>query len=63
MNDHERYLFDLNGYLIVPEALTPEQIASLNNVLDERIAAAYTPVRAPARMVPGLPRPHRQSRH
>ena len=39
MNDHERYLFDLNGYLVVPEALTPEQIASLNSVLDEHIAA------------------------
>ena len=38
MNDHERYLFDLKGYLVVPEALTKDQVARLNSVLDERIA-------------------------
>ena len=38
MNDQERYLFDLKGYLVVPDALTQEQVASLNGVLDEHIA-------------------------
>ena len=39
MNEHERYLFDLQGYLVVPGALSREQIAKLNSVLDQRIAA------------------------
>ena len=26
MNDEERYLFDLKGYLAVPDALTQEQV-------------------------------------
>ena len=39
MNDHERYMFDLQGYLAVPGALSPEKIAQLNSVLDEHIAA------------------------
>ncbi len=43
MNDHERYLFDLNGYLVVPNALTADQIERLNSVLDEHIAAECPP--------------------
>ena len=39
VNDQERYLFDLNGYLVVPDALSREQVARLNGVLDEHIAA------------------------
>ena len=39
MNDHERYMFDLQGYLVVQGALSPEKIAQLNSVLDEHIAA------------------------
>jgi hypothetical protein len=35
MNDHERYLFDLQGFLAVPEALSSEPVAELNAVLDE----------------------------
>ena len=54
MNDHERYLFDLNGYLVVPDALTPEQIANLNSVLDERIAAECPPDMRTHRFVPLL---------
>ena len=41
MNDHERYMFDLQGYLVVPGALSPEKIAQLNSVLDEHIAAEW----------------------
>ena len=37
MNPKERYLFDLNGYLVVPDALTSNQIGILNSVLDRRI--------------------------
>ncbi len=43
MNDHERYLFDLQGYLAVPDALGQEQIPKLNNVLDEHIASECPP--------------------
>jgi hypothetical protein len=37
MNEEEKYLFDLQGYVTVPNALTPEQIAGLNTILDEKI--------------------------
>ena len=43
MNDQERYLFDLKGYLAVPDALSQEQVAKLNSVLDEHIAAECPP--------------------
>lgn len=38
MNDQERYLFDLQGFLTVPNALDAGQIATLNKILDERVA-------------------------
>jgi ectoine hydroxylase-related dioxygenase (phytanoyl-CoA dioxygenase family) len=38
MNDHERYLFDLQGYLVVPNALSSEEVAELNAIMDEKIA-------------------------
>jgi hypothetical protein len=34
MTDYERYLFDLNGYIVVPNALTPEQVGALNEAID-----------------------------
>ena len=43
MTDQERYLFDLQGYLVVPNALTTGQIASLNATLDEQIACEVAP--------------------
>lgn len=39
MNDHERYLFDLQGFLAIPNALDAAQLAELNRLWDERIAA------------------------
>jgi hypothetical protein len=38
MNRSEQYFFDVNGYLTVRDALTPEQVAGLNAQIDERIA-------------------------
>jgi ectoine hydroxylase-related dioxygenase (phytanoyl-CoA dioxygenase family) len=38
MNDNERYLFDLQGYITVENALEPAQLAELNRLLDEHIA-------------------------
>jgi hypothetical protein len=37
MNEQELYLFDLKGYLAVPDALSSGQIKELNQILDERI--------------------------
>jgi phytanoyl-CoA dioxygenase PhyH len=38
MDEHERYLFDLNGYLAVRGALSAAVLAELNALMDERIA-------------------------
>ncbi|HYE07444.1 MAG TPA: phytanoyl-CoA dioxygenase family protein [Planctomycetota bacterium] len=40
---HERYLFDLQGYLVVPGVLDARELATLNGILDERIAAEVPP--------------------
>ncbi len=37
MNDNEKYLFDLQGYIAVPNALDAGQLQVLNAVLDEHI--------------------------
>ena len=39
VTDMERYLFDLNGYLILKQALTPAQVAACNSTYDEIEAA------------------------
>lgn len=36
MNDQEKYLFDLRGYIVVKNALTPEQVRDLSEVLEEQ---------------------------
>jgi Phytanoyl-CoA dioxygenase (PhyH) len=38
MNAHDTYLFDLQGYITVPNALSAAQLATLNAVMDEKIA-------------------------
>ena len=37
MNENEQYLFDLQGYIAVPNALDKEQLADLNVLLDKHI--------------------------
>ncbi len=34
MNEHERYFFDLNGYLVIEDALTLEEVAACNEAID-----------------------------
>ena len=34
MTDREKYLFDVQGYLVVREFLTPEEVARLNAAID-----------------------------
>ena len=36
MNDHEKYLFDLRGYIVVKDALTTEQVEDLSMRLEAR---------------------------
>ena len=43
MNEQERYLFDLQGLLVVPGALTPAELARLNAIMDDHIARETTP--------------------
>lgn len=39
MNAKERYLFDIQGYLVIKDALKPAQIGALNAAIDRRQAA------------------------
>ena len=43
MTEIERYLFDVNGFLVVKDALTPEQVTSINRLMDEKLQAHETP--------------------
>ena len=43
MTPHERYLFDLQGFIEVPDALDVAQLAELNRILDEKIDGAMAP--------------------
>ena len=38
MNEYERYLFDLRGFLVVEDALSPEQVTTLNRLIDETLS-------------------------
>jgi Phytanoyl-CoA dioxygenase (PhyH) len=38
MDDDERYLFDLQGFITIPDALSATQVAELNAILDEHMA-------------------------
>ena len=43
VTDEERFLFDLNGYLVIPNALSSAQLAALNGRLDEQLTARVDP--------------------
>ena len=43
MNDHDRYLFDLQGYVTIPNAIDAETVAALNAILDQKIADETPP--------------------
>ena len=42
MDDEQRYLFDLQGWVTIPEALDRDQLATLNAAFDERIVIRRT---------------------
>ena len=37
MNEDEKYLFDLMGYLVIPNALTTEEVDACNQAIDHNI--------------------------
>lgn len=39
ISDDERYLFDLNGFIVVRNVLTPEEVKEANDAIDERLKA------------------------
>ena len=34
MDDHQKYFFDINGYLVIEDALTPDEVKVLNDAID-----------------------------
>jgi hypothetical protein len=38
MTDEQRFLFDLQGYIVVPDALSADELSELNAILDHHIA-------------------------
>ena len=38
--EFNQYLYDLQGYLVIEDVLSAEEVASLNRLLDEKIARA-----------------------
>jgi Phytanoyl-CoA dioxygenase (PhyH) len=43
VDEHDRYLFDLQGYLTIPDALSPAALRRLNELIDEGIARDTEP--------------------
>jgi hypothetical protein len=43
MTDHERYLFDLQGFLVVRDALTPDQVEELDRAFTAKMADGAAP--------------------
>jgi hypothetical protein len=43
MNTHDQYLFDLQGYITIPNALDAEQLRELNAIWDAHIVRDCTP--------------------
>jgi hypothetical protein len=55
MTEKERYLFDLQGFLVVPDALTAAELSDLNAEYDKQVAAHVKPDAAHHRFTHLLP--------
>jgi len=42
MTPEEKFLFDLNGYLVIKNVLTPQELSELNSIADEKCAGNST---------------------
>ena len=69
MTETERFMFDLNGFLVVPGFLTPEEVDALNAAFDamwdDRRVGSGAPKRAGYDQFYGMlewPQPHCQVR-
>ena len=40
----QRFAFDVNGYQVIEDALTPEQVQTINAQLDEFVRLAQPPL-------------------
>ena len=43
MNEYEKFLFDLNGYLVIEDILSTAQVAALNEALEQNRPPRETP--------------------
>ena len=43
MDDHQKYFFDINGYLVIEDALTPDEVKVLNDAIDANTAIVALP--------------------
>ena len=43
LTEIERYLFDVNGYMTIPNALSSEQVSVINALMDEKLKEHPTP--------------------
>ena len=43
MNEHEKYLFDLRGYIVVRNAITTAQVDDLSTRLEMHRTALFSP--------------------
>ena len=54
MNEKQKYLFDLQGFIEIENALDQTQLASLNSVMDEKIKEHMKPETSSCRFMGGL---------
>ena len=47
MDEEEKYLFDLRGYLVVKNALNKEQVESLSRIIDNKLNSSAEKSRIP----------------
>ena len=40
MTEHEKFLFDLQGFLHIKNVLTPQEVKALNDAIDANIASS-----------------------
>jgi ectoine hydroxylase-related dioxygenase (phytanoyl-CoA dioxygenase family) len=56
MSERERYLFDLNGYIVIPNVLTPDEVTAANAAIDRHLHQAVERADPALRnAVPGTP--------
>jgi hypothetical protein len=56
VRDEDRYLFDLQGYMTIPDALPPETVGELNYAIDELVEREMGPDKTTRRWIDLLPR-------